>query len=97
MHHPLSQPGPVKYAAVGPIAVHLPERVETNAQLKAEFPSWDLDLIFEKTGIASRHIAAEGECASDLAALAAQRLFHEHDVDPQSIDFVLLCTQTPDY
>jgi 3-oxoacyl-[acyl-carrier-protein] synthase-3 len=87
----------VKYAAVGPIAVHLPERVETNAQLKAEFPNWDLDLIYEKTGIASRHIAAEGECASDLAVHAAQRLFHEHDVDPRSVDFVLLCTQTPDY
>jgi 3-oxoacyl-[acyl-carrier-protein] synthase-3 len=87
----------VKYAAVGPIAVHLPERVETNAQLRAEYPNWDLDLIFEKTGIASRHIAAEGECASDLAVQAAQRLFHEHDIDPRSIDFVLLCTQTPDY
>jgi hypothetical protein len=31
--------------------------VETNAQLQAEFPSWDMDLIFEKTGIAARHIA----------------------------------------
>jgi len=51
----------VNYAAVGPIAVYLPERVETNAQLKAEFPSWDMDLIFEKTGIAARHIAAPGE------------------------------------
>ena len=87
----------MKYAAVGPIAVHLPERVETNAQLKAEFPSWDMDLISQKTGIASRHIAAEGECASDLAVAAAQRLFHDHDIDPRAIDFVLLCTQTPDY
>jgi 3-oxoacyl-[acyl-carrier-protein] synthase-3 len=87
----------VKYAAVGPIAVHFPERVETNAQLKAEFPGWDMDLIYEKTGIASRHIAAEGECASDLAAAAAGKLFAEYDVDPQSIDFLLLCTQTPDY
>jgi 3-oxoacyl-[acyl-carrier-protein] synthase-3 len=87
----------LKYAAVGPIAVHLPQRVETNAQLKAEFPGWDMDLIYEKTGIGARHIAAEGECASDLAVQAAQKLFAEHDVDPQSIDFVLLCTQTPDY
>ena len=87
----------MKYAAVGPIAVHLPERVETNAQLKAEFPSWDMDLIYEKTGIGSRHIAAEGECASDLAAAAAAKLFAKHDIDPQSIDFLLLCTQTPDY
>jgi 3-oxoacyl-[acyl-carrier-protein] synthase III len=87
----------VNYAAVGPIAVHLPERVETNAQLKAEFPSWDMDLIYEKTGIAARHIAAPGECASDLAVAASQKLFHDYDVDPRSIDFVLLCTQTPDY
>lgn len=87
----------MKYAAVGPIAVHLPERVETNAQLKAECPNWDIDLIFEKTGIASRHIAAEGECASDLAVQAANKLFHENDIDPRSIDFILLCTQTPDY
>jgi 3-oxoacyl-[acyl-carrier-protein] synthase-3 len=87
----------VNYAAVGPIAVHLPERVETNAQLKAEFPGWDMDLIYEKTGIGQRHIAAPDECSSDLAVKAAQRLFAEHDVDPRSIDFLLLCTQTPDY
>jgi 3-oxoacyl-[acyl-carrier-protein] synthase-3 len=87
----------VKYAAVGPIAVHLPERVETNADLKAAFPGWDVDLIYEKTGIAARHIAAPGECASDLAFAASRRLFHDYDVDPRSIDFVLLCTQTPDY
>jgi 3-oxoacyl-[acyl-carrier-protein] synthase-3 len=87
----------VNYAAIGPIAIHFPERVETNAQLQAEFPAWDMPLIFEKTGIASRHIAAPGECASDLAVAAANKLFHECDVDPQSIDFVLLCTQTPDY
>jgi len=87
----------VNYAAIGPIAIHFPERVETNAQLQAEYPSWDMPLIFEKTGIASRHIAAPGECASDLAVAATKKLFHEADVDPQSIDFVLLCTQTPDY
>jgi 3-oxoacyl-[acyl-carrier-protein] synthase-3 len=87
----------VKYAAVGPIAVHLPERVETNAQLKEAYPNWDMDTIYEKTGIASRHIAAPGECASDLAVKATQKLFTQHDIDPKSIDFVLLCTQTPDY
>jgi 3-oxoacyl-[acyl-carrier-protein] synthase-3 len=87
----------VNYAAVGPIAVYLPERVETNAQLKAEFPGWDMDLIYEKTGIAARHIAAADECASDLAVRSAQQLFNDFDIDPQSIDFILLCTQTPDY
>ena len=87
----------MNYAAIGPIAIHLPERVETNAQLQAEFPTWDMPLIFEKTGIGARHIAAPNECASDLAVAASTRLFADFDVDPQSIDFVLLCTQTPDY
>ena len=87
----------MKHAAIGPISVHLPERVETNEQLAEEFPRWDLDLIFSKTGIASRHIAADGECASDLGVAAAKRLFEEQDIDPGSIDFLLFCTQTPDY
>ena len=93
----IQTPLPVKYAAIGPIAIHLPEKVETNEQLKAEFPHWDLDLIASKTGIEERHIAAPEECASDLGVDAAQKLFAAYDIDPASIDFLLLCTQTPDY
>ena len=96
-HSPRESLLPVNYAAIGPIAVHLPDRVETNAQLQAEFPQWDMPLIYEKTGIAARHIAAPEECASDLAAAAAGKLFADFDIDPTSIDFLLLCTQTPDY
>ncbi len=87
----------MKYAAIGPVAVHYPERVETNQQLQQEFPNWDMNLIFEKTGIAVRRIAAPGECASDLGVAAAQKLFTQFNIDPQSIDFLLFCTQTPDY
>jgi len=87
----------VKHAALGPIAVHLPERVETNEQLAAEFPRWDLDLIFSKTGIANRHIADPSECASDLGVAACEKLFREANIDRESIDFLLFCTQTPDY
>ncbi len=87
----------LKFASIGPIAIHLPERVETNDQLAAEFPRWDLNLIHSKTGIAQRHIAHPDECASDLGVAAAQKLFHTYDVDPRSIDFLLFCTQSPDY
>ncbi len=87
----------MNYAAIGPIAIHLPERIETNEQLRAEFPEWDMDLIGAKTGILQRHIAASDECSSDLAVKAAEKLFQESDVDPATIDFLLLCTQTPDY
>ena len=87
----------MKYAGIGPIAVHLPEKVEDNAALNAEHPTWDMDLIGSKTGIQSRHIAAPNECSSDLGVLAAEKLFSENDIDPATIDFLLLCTQTPDY
>lgn len=87
----------MKYAAIGPIAIHLPEKAETNEQLQREFPAWDMELIESKTGIAVRHIAAPDECSSDLGVAAAEKLFREYDVDRESIDFLLLCTQTPDY
>ena len=87
----------MKYAGVGPIAIHLPEKIEDNAFLQAENPSWDMELIGSKTGIHSRHIAAENECSSDLGYLAAIKLFEENAIDPASIDFLLFCTQTPDY
>lgn len=87
----------VKYGAIGPIAVHFPDRAETNDLLKQEFPGWDMDLIFAKTGIGCRYIAADNECSSDLGVAACEKLFKQFDIDPQSIDFLMLCTQTPDY
>lgn len=56
-----------------------------------------MELIAAKTGIRQRYIADEGECASDLAVAASEKLFAEHDIDRSTIDFLLLCTQTPDY
>jgi 3-oxoacyl-[acyl-carrier-protein] synthase-3 len=56
-----------------------------------------MDLIYRKTGIRARHIAAPGECASDLGVAAAEKLFQQYEVDRRSIDFLLLCTQSPDY
>jgi 3-oxoacyl-[acyl-carrier-protein] synthase-3 len=87
----------VTYAELGPIAVQLPARVETNEMLKEQFPDWNLDQIAEKTGIRQRYIAAPEETASDLAVQAAEKLFVQQDIDRGSIDFLLFCTQTPDY
>lgn len=92
-----SDPSTVSFAEIGPIAVHLPEKVETNDDLQSEFPRWDLALIEEKTGIRQRHIAAPDETSSDLAVAAAENLFRDYGVNREDIDFVLLCTQTPDY
>ncbi len=87
----------MKYASVGPIAVWLPEKIETNEDLQREHPRWNLPAVAEKTGILQRHIAAPDECSSDLAVQAAEKLFTDFDIDRNSIDYLLLCTQTPDY
>lgn len=75
----------------------VPERTVTNDDLAQEFASgWDSKKIFRKTGIRSRHIATV-EKASDLAVEAAEKLFSESGFPKKDIDFLLLCTQSPDY
>lgn len=84
-------------AVITSIAVYLPDRILANEELAAEFVGWTAAKIEEKTGIRQRHIAAEDECASDMAIAACRRLFNSGVVCPEEIDYVLLCTQSPDY
>ncbi len=79
------------------ISYYLPEQCLTNEDLIQEFPEWTVDKIAKKVGVSKRHIVAEGETALDLAEAAANKLFDEHKIDRTDIDFVLLCTQSPDY
>ena len=79
------------------ISYYLPENILSNAQIVTEFPEWSIEKIESKVGIKQRHIAAHDEFVSDMAVRASQKLFLEHDIDPKTIDFVLLCTQSPDY
>ncbi len=87
----------MKFGAIGPIAIYLPDRIETNEDLQREYPQWDMETIAEKTGVYQRHIAGPDECSSDLGVAAAEKLFRRYDIDRRTIDYVLLCTQTPDY
>ncbi|MFA6922347.1 MAG: ketoacyl-ACP synthase III [Gallionella sp.] len=79
------------------IAYYLPDRMLTNEDLASLYPGWTADKIFEKTGIHTRRVSGDGETAGDLAEKAAKKLFSECGVDPKSIDFILLATQSPDY
>ena len=79
------------------ISYYLPERVVTNEELLKEFPEWSVDKVAKKVGVNSRHLAAEDETAGDMAEKAARKLFEEYNVSPTDIDFVMLCTQSPDY
>ena len=83
-------------AAIKGIASHLPEAQLTNGQLGELFGERP-ERILEKTGIAVRRIAAAGECASDLGVEAAKKLFADGVCSPDEIDFLVFCTQSPDY
>jgi 3-oxoacyl-[acyl-carrier-protein] synthase-3 len=79
------------------IEYHLPARAVTTEQLAQEFPDWSVEKIESKTGIRTRYIAATDECASDLALQAAEKLFRSGVCGPKDIDYLILCTQSPDY
>lgn len=84
-------------AFIKAISYYLPKKVLTNEELVKEFPEWSVDKVAAKVGVNSRHIAAEDETAGDMAEKAARKLFEEYRIDPQTIDFLMLCTQSPDY
>jgi len=56
-----------------------------------------MEKIVEKTGIISRRIAGQDECASDLAAGAAERIFESGVIGREDIDTLIFCSQASDY
>ena len=84
-------------AIIKAIEYYVPEGVLTNEQLAAEFPEWTPDRIEKKLGIVTRHIAGPDECASDLGVGAAKQLFASGACAPGDVDYLLFCTQSPDF
>lgn len=83
-------------AFIKDIAYSLPEKVVTNEELVEEFPEWSVEKIADKVGVLERRVAVD-ETAADMAVKAAEALFAKGSVAKESIDFILFCTQSPDY
>ena len=79
------------------IEYYLPEKILTNEDISAKHPEWSVEKITKKVGIQSRHIAGDNECVSDMAYNAAETLFEKNLIKRESIDYLILCTQSPDY
>ena len=79
------------------ISYYLPEETLTNETLAEAFPEWDVDKVYNKVGVRTRHLAGKTETAGDLAETAARKLFEEYGIAPGEVDFLLLCTQSPDH
>lgn len=87
----------MKEAYIKAIEYYLPEKILTNEQLAEEFPEWTVEKIASKIGVSERHISAEDETAGDMAIKAAEKVFESGIIKKEEIDFVILCTQSPDY
>jgi 3-oxoacyl-[acyl-carrier-protein] synthase-3 len=87
----------VKRAYIKAVEYHLPEKQLTNQELAHVFPEWTAEKIEEKLGIKSRRLASSEECSSDLAVKAAEKLLNSGVCSSEEIDFVVFCTQSPDY
>lgn len=84
-------------AYIKDIAYYLPKKILTNADLAAEFPEWSAEKIATKIGISERHLSAVDETVTDMSVNAAELLFKQCLVKREEIDFVLLCTQSPEF
>jgi 3-oxoacyl-[acyl-carrier-protein] synthase-3 len=78
------------------LSYHLPEKTLSNFELSQIRQDWTDEKIFSKTGIRSRHIASENESVLSLAEEACKKLF-ARGVKLEQIDFILFCTQTPEF
>lgn len=84
-------------AYINDIAYYLPQKEVTNAEIVCDFPEWSVEKIASKVGVDKRHVAAYDETAMDLAINAAEKLFKQGKVQKEQIDYILFCTQSPDY
>lgn len=85
-------------AYIKAISYHLPEKIFSNDDFFRNFPdalSQRENLL--KTGIVERRIISADETASDIGVKAALKLFSEHSISPDSIDFILFCAQEFDH
>ena len=77
------------------VGSYLPERVVTNEELTAFVDTSD-EWIRQRTGIAQRHIVADGEKTSDLACHAARQALDRAGLKASDIDLIIIATSTPD-
>ena len=77
------------FAVIRAVSSYLPATLEDNSELIGE-------RFIKKIGVQSRHVVTN-ESAGDLAFNAAEKLFTEHALNRHETDFILLCTQNPDY
>jgi 3-oxoacyl-[acyl-carrier-protein] synthase III len=92
MVDPRSEP---RRAAITGVAIYVPERVLTNAELARSLDTSD-EWIITRTGIRERRMGAPGETTSSMGSAAVRRLMDKRGLGPDDIDALIVATVTPD-
>lgn len=79
------------------ISYFLPENKLNNNDLCEDTNDFTPEKILHKVGISNRYRVNSNQFSSDLGCSAAEKLFKEYKVNKVDIDFILFCTQSPDY
>jgi 3-oxoacyl-[acyl-carrier-protein] synthase-3 len=82
-------------AVVRGVGHYLPDRVVPNSEFETLLDTSD-DWIRSRSGIERRHVAAEGQTTSDLAARAARAALANAGMEPDDIDAIIVATSTAD-
>jgi 3-oxoacyl-[acyl-carrier-protein] synthase-3 len=84
-----------RHTIIRSVGAYLPARVLTNDELAKTVDTSD-EWIQQRTGIRQRHVAAEGELTSDLAAAAGKKAMENAGLEIADIDLIVVATTTPD-
>ena len=84
-----------KRTIIRSVGAYLPARVVSNEELAKTVDTSD-EWIVQRTGIRQRHIAAEGENTSDLAAAAGRKAMENAGITIDDVDLIICATTTPD-
>ncbi len=79
------------------VATCVPSRVFNNERDCSSFPKDEVRKIVGMAGISSRRVSGEEICSSDLCVTAADALLDELSWERDSIDALIMVTQSPDY
>lgn len=79
------------------VATTVPSTRIDNLSLEGDFPAADLRKIVQLAGIRYRYVSENGICTSDLCLASARHLLAALNWAPETIDGLILVTQSPDY
>ncbi|HUR94282.1 MAG TPA: beta-ketoacyl-ACP synthase III [Gemmatimonadales bacterium] len=87
-------PAPPRAAITG-VAVYVPERRITNADLATRLDTSD-EWIVSRTGIRERRVGGPGETTATMGAEAVRRLMAQRGLGPDDVGAIIVATVTPD-